>query len=200
MKALKDLVVPLNAAVLNWKLARLFLTSLLLFQLPLSYACPPKCNNDTSVIVPDMFPETFQAPCLDFKWGRLIGKSGRVLRPAQTKNIPEIYIPNSKKGHLYTLVMSDPDAPSRANPFLREFVHWIVVNIPGGDVEKGTTIAEYISPLPPKDTGLHRYVFVAYKQRCTIDPSNEKYLLANSNTSSNRTGFHVAKYARQHEL
>ena len=27
----------------------------------------------------------------------------------------------------------DPDAPSRSNPIYREFVHWVVVNIPGNE-------------------------------------------------------------------
>jgi hypothetical protein len=33
----------------------------------------------------------------------------------------------------YTLVMSDPDAPSRSNPKMREWRHWVVGNIHGGN-------------------------------------------------------------------
>lgn len=58
----------------------------------------------------------------------------------------------------------DPDAPSRKEPAHREFLHWSVVNIPGNDISKGDTLAEYVGSGPPKDTGLHRYVFLIFKQ------------------------------------
>jgi hypothetical protein len=35
-------------------------------------------------------------------------------------------------GKRYTLLMVDPDAPSPDNPAMREWLHWIVTNIPGG--------------------------------------------------------------------
>jgi phosphatidylethanolamine-binding protein (PEBP) family uncharacterized protein len=35
-------------------------------------------------------------------------------------------------GKRYTLLMVDPDAPSPDNPAMREWLHWIVANIPGG--------------------------------------------------------------------
>ena len=41
--------------------------------------------------------------------------------------------PNS----FYTLIMTDPDAPSRENPKMREWHHWLVVNIPGNKVAEG---------------------------------------------------------------
>lgn len=60
--------------------------------------------------------------------------------------------------------MIDPDAPSRAEPKFRPFKHWAVINIPGSDVTKGDEITEYIGAGPPNKTGLHRYVFLVYKQ------------------------------------
>ena len=54
----------------------------------------------------------------------------------------------------------DPDAPSRKEPKYREWRHWVVVNIPGGDVSKGEVCAEYVGAGPPKGTGLHRYVIL----------------------------------------
>ena len=56
--------------------------------------------------------------------------------------------------------ISDPDAPSRKDPKYREWRHWVVVNIPGGDVSKGEVCAEYIGAGPPKGTGLHRYIIL----------------------------------------
>jgi phosphatidylethanolamine-binding protein (PEBP) family uncharacterized protein len=37
----------------------------------------------------------------------------------------------------YTLLMTDPDAPSRQSHQAREWLHWLVVNIPGNNVSQG---------------------------------------------------------------
>lgn len=58
----------------------------------------------------------------------------------------------------------DPDAPSRLEPTRREFRHWLTINIEGNDLNSGESIFQYIGSGPPKDTGLHRYVFLLFKQ------------------------------------
>ncbi len=58
----------------------------------------------------------------------------------------------------------DPDAPTRTEPTFREVRHWLVVNIKGNDLSSGTVKYEFIGSGPPKDTGLHRYIFVVFKQ------------------------------------
>ncbi len=37
----------------------------------------------------------------------------------------------------YTVIFTDPDAPSRADPQFREVHHWLVVNIPGNRLAEG---------------------------------------------------------------
>lgn len=69
-----------------------------------------------------------------------------------------------EKDAFYTLIMTDPDAPSRANPLVGEVRHWLVVNIPGNDVALGQTIVEFIGSGAPQHTGLHRYIFLVFKQ------------------------------------
>ncbi|CAG9801640.1 unnamed protein product [Chironomus riparius] len=88
---------------------------------------------------------------------------GNILTPTQVKEQPEIEY-DANPNDFYTLLMTDPDAPSRMEPTFREFRHWLVVNIPGNDIENGETVIEYIGSGPPKDTGLHRYVFLVFKQ------------------------------------
>ena len=56
----------------------------------------------------------------------------------------------------YTLIMTDPDAPSRHNPKFREWHHWLVVNIPGSQVNMGEVKSEYIGAGPPQGTGRER--------------------------------------------
>ncbi|XP_041455345.1 protein D2-like isoform X2 [Lytechinus variegatus] len=88
---------------------------------------------------------------------------GNILTPTVVKDPPTITWP-TEESTLYTVIMTDPDAPSRADPKFREWRHWVVVNVPGIDVSKGLVYAPYIGSGPPKGTGLHRYVFLVYKQ------------------------------------
>lgn len=84
---------------------------------------------------------------------------------------------------LWTLAMVDPDAPSRAGPAYRHWLHWLVVDLHGlcnsttclfterchaearapGDADSaagaakcGRTLASYAGPAPPAGSGPHR--------------------------------------------
>lgn len=88
---------------------------------------------------------------------------GNELTPTQVKDKPTLKW-NAEPNAFYTLLLVDPDAPSRTKPTYREYLHWAIVNIPGDAIEQGETIFDYIGAGPPKDTGLHRYIFLVYKQ------------------------------------
>ncbi|KAI9681172.1 MAG: hypothetical protein M1817_002454 [Caeruleum heppii] len=74
----------------------------------------------------------------------------------------------------YTLVMTDPDAPSRLNFSSAEIAHWIITNI---TLSKGVPSApelerledgpdallSYNGPRPPPGSGAHRYVLILFK-------------------------------------
>ncbi|KAG9450084.1 hypothetical protein H6P81_010049 [Aristolochia fimbriata] len=88
--------------------------------------------------------------------------NGCVMKSSSTAQPPTVQI-SGKPSDLYTLVMVDPDAPSPSEPSLREWVHWIVVDIPGGsDPSRGKEILRYMGAQPP--VGIHRYVFVLFQQ------------------------------------
>jgi len=44
--------------------------------------------------------------------------------------------------------------------------HWYSssANIPGNAVQSGETLLDYVAPLPPKNSGPHRYVVVLFEQ------------------------------------
>lgn len=88
---------------------------------------------------------------------------GNELTPTQVKDIPKIKF-DANPTDFHTLMMIDPDVPSRKDPTMREMRHWTVVNIPGNKVTEGKTLFEFIGSGPRKDTGLHRYVILVYKQ------------------------------------
>lgn len=85
------------------------------------------------------------------------------MTPTQAKDKPDVVWP-AEDGAYYTLMKIDPDAPSRENPGFRSISHWIVINIPGSMVKDGDEVIEYIGAGPPLGMGLHRYVYLIYKQ------------------------------------
>ncbi|ESQ37156.1 hypothetical protein EUTSA_v10002980mg [Eutrema salsugineum] len=61
-------------------------------------------------------------------------------------------------------VMIDPDVPGPSDPFQKEHLHWIVTNIPGTtDATFGKEVVSYELPRP--SIGIHRFVFVLFKQK-----------------------------------
>ncbi|KAA8533391.1 hypothetical protein F0562_031175 [Nyssa sinensis] len=60
-------------------------------------------------------------------------------------------------------VMVDPDAPSPSDPSLREYLHWLVTDIPATTgAGFGHEVVCYESPRP--SVGIHRFVFVLFRQ------------------------------------
>jgi len=96
--------------------------------------------------------------------------NGNELTPTQVKDEPSVNW-TSEANQIYTLVMTDPDVPEAAAPQVK---HWLVVNIPGSDVSKGEVLASYVGSGPPKGTGLHRYIFLVYKQSSKLSADAEK--------------------------
>ncbi|KAL7293975.1 hypothetical protein TKK_0012554 [Trichogramma kaykai] len=97
----------------------------------------------------------------------------------------------------YTVAMVDPDAPSASDPKMREMLHWLVANIPGGDLSKGEAIVEYVGSGPSKGTGLHRYVLLVYKQP-------EKLVIQEARVSKHeragRPSFNIRNFANKYKL
>jgi phosphatidylethanolamine-binding protein (PEBP) family uncharacterized protein len=124
-------------------------------------------------------------------------KNGNELTPMQVKEIPtEVSFP-TEEGALYTVIFVDPDAPSRDKPTLREVAHWVVVNIPGIKISKGKTLIDFIGSGPPEGTGLHRYVFLVFKQPGTLETHEE---FVSKTSLKGRTNFKVRDFANKYSL
>jgi len=120
-------------------------------------------NLSKEQVIPDVIDKVPTAPVqVEYDSG-VEAQQGNELTPTQVKDQPKFSF-EAKSDQLYTLAMVDPDAPSRKDPKFREILHFLVANIPGQDVSKGDTLAEYIGSGPPQGTGLHRYVFLVYHQ------------------------------------
>ncbi|KAL7288158.1 hypothetical protein TKK_0017819 [Trichogramma kaykai] len=118
------------------------------------------------------------------------------LKPREVKDEPQLgWQLDSTK--LYTLLLTDPDAPSREDKKYREVLHWAVVNIPGNDFSKGETLADYMSSGPPEGTGLHRYVFAVYEQPSKLDV-DEKHI--DKTRVPERLSFSSKKFTEKYNL
>nr|AEU08964.1 flowering locus T [Litchi chinensis] len=89
--------------------------------------------------------------------------NGCELKPSQIANQPRVDIGGDDLRTFYTLVMVDPDAPSPSEPRLREYLHWLVTDIPATTgATFGQEVVCYESPRPT--SGIHRFIFVLFRQ------------------------------------
>ncbi|KAF8251449.1 PEBP-like protein [Wilcoxina mikolae CBS 423.85] len=129
-------------------------------------------------VVDDFTPTALLS--VEYPKGNIEVSLGNTISPGDTQELPTIRItPDGDDNASYTVVLTDPDAPSRKDPKWSEFCHWIVTGLRAPspeelsaartaeessiDVSKGTQIVDYMGPAPPPKTGKHRYVFLLYK-------------------------------------
>jgi len=192
-------------------------------------------------------------------------KNGCQMKPSAASDAPGIRVTdkNGTANTFFTLIMTDPDAPSPSEPTLREWVHWIVTDIPaqssntspatvvikrpmagqgsskrarepagliskqpnlerqkkgpaaatsttgpstnekdkkttteGNKAEQqdvkstGVEVVPYVGPTPP--IGIHRYIFVLYRQ-----PSEQPLLVT---PPPMRNNFNTRRFAVEHGL
>jgi phosphatidylethanolamine-binding protein (PEBP) family uncharacterized protein len=81
-----------------------------------------------------------------------------------------------ERSHMYTVALVDLDAPNPMDPKDREYLHWLVTNIPGPQATSdsnlvdpakvGKVVAAYEPIYPEGDAQApHRYAFVLFRQR-----------------------------------
>lgn len=121
-------------------------------------------------VVPDVLPQsfvpaagtnlriTFIAP----GGTELHAHNGVHLTPTQVQRPPAVEF-EKQPGQFYTVVMTDPDAPSRQDPKFREWRHWTAMNI-SAENPRGDEVAAYVGSGPPQGTGYHRYVIAVLRQ------------------------------------
>ncbi|KAJ1391398.1 Phosphatidylethanolamine-binding protein [Sesbania bispinosa] len=66
------------------------------------------------------------------------------LKPSQIVHQPRVDIGGDDFRTLFTLVMVDPDAPSPSDPNMREYLYWMVTNIPA---TTGTGFGNHVDTL-----------------------------------------------------
>jgi len=127
---------------------------------------------------------------------------GNRLKSFDAKNAPEVTFDHTfsispgepKKDSLWTLVLTNPDGHFKEEN--KEYVHWMIGNIPNGDISKGDLIVPYLQPFPPKGTGYHRHIFVLYKQEEKLDLSSLK---VTEPTNLEQRSFSTYDFYRKHQ-
>ena len=105
---------------------------------------------------------------VSYQGGKKIISYGDELTKQETATEPEISFEKTP-GKLYTIMMVDPDAPSRKNPTNRHWLHLLIVNL--STKSKGDIINKYEGPSPPE--GVHRYYVCVLEQKDEIKGLNE---------------------------
>ncbi|XP_044730207.1 protein D2-like [Chrysoperla carnea] len=148
-------------------------------------------------IVPAIIPKT-PDKVLEVKYpGNVKVDNGNQLTVDQTSKPPTVEW-EAKEDAFYTLLMIDPDAPSRSNPKKAEWQHWLIGNIPGKNVKAGDVIIDYNGPTPPKNSGLHRYIFLVYEQPTGKISFKEKKIPKDS--SEGRANFSIKDFSSKYKL
>jgi len=113
-------------------------------------------------VIPDVlyFPPKHEAE-VSFKATKI--KMGCEYNACKLKCMPRVVYPVCENS-FYTVMLVDPDAPRRYEPSESLWLHWLVGNISGLNLFDGDFRVEYVPPAPPPDTGLHRYVFLVFRQ------------------------------------
>ncbi|KAF9997288.1 hypothetical protein BGZ80_008013 [Entomortierella chlamydospora] len=150
-------------------------------------------------IIPDVIDSFTSKTMLVISYGD--GKDvalGNKLSVQETQHAPQVSFQADSPDDKYTLIMTDPDAPSRNNPKMREYRHWVISNISGtsdfhpANVSQSTVITPYMGPAPPSGTGPHRYIFLLYKHAPSTDVS-----ALSSSLTSDRPKFMAKEFASQ---
>lgn len=139
-------------------------------------------------VVPDVLDEITPRGLITVTYGTDTQVAlGNVLKPAETQERPKVALAFADEAPdadaTYTLVMTDPDAPTRGDKKWSEYCHYVVTgikpNVNGADASqvgilvdfsKAQTLQEYMGPAPPPSTGKHRYVFILYRNTPGVTP------------------------------
>lgn len=116
------------------------------------------------------------------------------LLPSTITAPPRVEVIGGDMRTFYTLLMTDPDAPSPSDPTEREYLHWLVTDIPGTTSNSfGREITSYEMPKPV--IGIHRYVFVLFQQKgreTVLPPRSRRHFNTRQFAQNNGLGLPVA--------
>lgn len=117
------------------------------------------------------------------------------LSDAQAK--PSIHF-GHRVDEYFTIIMVDPDAPSRKNPVYKYWLHQLIIN-------NNEEIAKFHPPSPPKGSGSHRYIIYLFSQSRKLNPrelifSGQQFAYTNNIDNMPRNNFNLGEFIIQNRL
>ncbi|RYP75482.1 hypothetical protein DL771_002367 [Monosporascus sp. 5C6A] len=157
----------------------------------------------TGLIPVDFKPTTK----LEVAFGDKAVDLGNFFRAGECKQAPGVsfaFAPEATDdaGGSYTLILTDPDAPTPDDPKFAFWRHWVVAGLGpgGGDAVARLTkpaLTEYLGPGPKDDSKPHRYLFLLFREPEGLaltkeDVGGEEFV--------QRRSFKPAEFAEKHGL
>ena len=119
------------------------------------------------------------------------------LSKEDTASVPNVDFEDQlKDGQYYTLIMFDPNAPTKIKN--RVHVHWIIINIQKNTKFDIDTLLAYTGPNPPPGSGVHNYIFKLYNQPTVISKDMSKDILKDITTD--KRSISISKLLKQLQL
>lgn len=125
---------------------------------------------------------------------------GNHLLPEEVVECPTVTW-ETEENCLYSIMMIDLDSPTSANNILSPWLHWLIINVSGSnlDLRQADLVAQYVGVSPPIDSGIHRYVFLAFVQveRITLNKFERDEIIKGPNM---RSRFSVTNFVKDRKL
>eukprot|EP00322_Chrysochromulina_rotalis_P002951 CAMPEP_0115842044 /NCGR_PEP_ID=MMETSP0287-20121206/7598_1 /TAXON_ID=412157 /ORGANISM="Chrysochromulina rotalis, Strain UIO044" /LENGTH=288 /DNA_ID=CAMNT_0003295703 /DNA_START=3 /DNA_END=869 /DNA_ORIENTATION=- len=171
----------------------------------------PYSHYQYSEVIPDVLGSFVAMTTLNLTYTEdAVVEYGKPLAPSVVTRAPAVAFdlePDRSSTTLHTLLMVDPDMPFRDSPSQGEWVHWLIVNIPGNDTSQGNTLVEYAPPVPrpcPANDRLclkeHRITFILWEQPhgpLSLQPEDVRIAAV---TTTGRARYKARDFAVRHRL
>nr|XP_018911655.1 PREDICTED: protein D3-like isoform X2 [Bemisia tabaci]XP_018911656.1 PREDICTED: protein D3-like isoform X2 [Bemisia tabaci] len=128
---------------------------------------------------------------------------GNKIPPEKVFEAPKVVRFKCEPHELFTILLTDFDAPSRDGPYNREWLYWAVGNCKANNhIDDVHLIAPMLPIHPDKGTGYHRFVFYVYKQPNDTSIDFKEMFLNNTEAvkKNGRNNFDVKEFARTYKL
>nr|XP_018905971.1 PREDICTED: putative odorant-binding protein A5 isoform X6 [Bemisia tabaci] len=125
---------------------------------------------------------------------------GSVMRFDDVWEIPVFINFDFDIGCYHTLIFLNIDHQNEFFPQKRQYLHWLVGNIPEVMLEKGKILASYLMPIPPPILrGSQRLVFLAYRQPKITIQFSEPFIPALP-LPKTRTNWTLEEFVKKYKL
>lgn len=168
-------------------------------------------------IIKDLFPLKSQVKlsgnlAIEYPAPNATVSMGNSLSTGLITELPKVYYAANKDtlldlNYKYTLVFTDPDAPSKRDHKWSEFCHFVTTGIEFENCEGGLInfknshlLMSYCSPSPPKNTGPHRYVWLLFKEPLNNNLGDFTLINDRPNWGFGKPSMGVERWSRENNL